>query len=254
MLNIAKRIIIGNVLLLLMPVAVWISGWHWQPGASGFWLKGLFALTETVTAPWGIVTSIILSGWFLWCLRFRLKPAAGLLMILTLVIVVGQGVKSLIKEQVQEPRPFVVWLENQNHLTSEEFYQLPRKERSAMVKEQLQNQTLVPKWLVKHWRFETGFAFPSGHTVFAATWALLGVGLLWPRRHYKTVGLLMVWAMGVMGSRLVLGMHWPQDLIVATFISGLLVALATMGVQRWIGPLTIPPQEQKEIEQREQRL
>jgi membrane-associated phospholipid phosphatase len=34
--------------------------------------------------------------------------------------------------------------------------------------------------------FETGFAFPSGHTMFAASWALLAIGLLWPRRHYKT--------------------------------------------------------------------
>ncbi len=89
-------------------------------------------------------------------------------------------------------------------------------------------QMLARTWLKKHWPFETGFAFPSGHTMFAASWALLGVGLLWPRRHYKTVALLLVWATGVMGSRLLLGMHWPRDLVVATLISWLLVTLATL--------------------------
>lgn len=67
---------------------------------------------------------------------------------------------------------------------------------------------------------ETGFAFPSGHTMFAASWALLGVGLLWPRRRTLTIAILLVWATGVMGSRMLLGMHWPRDLVVATLIRG----------------------------------
>ena len=74
---------------------------------------------------------------------------------------------------------------------------------------------------------ETGFAFPSGHTMFAASWALLGVGLLWPRRRTLTIAILLVWATGVMGSRMLLGMHWPRDLVVATLISWVLVTLAT---------------------------
>ncbi|MDA4825234.1 phosphatase PAP2 family protein, partial [Enterobacter kobei] len=48
---------------------------------------------------------------------------------------------------------------------------------------QLAEQQDIPTFLRKHWQKETGFAFPSGHTMFAASWALLGVGLLWPRRR-----------------------------------------------------------------------
>ena len=34
--------------------------------------------------------------------------------------------------------------------------------------------------------------------MFAASWALLAVGLLWPRRRTLTIAILLVWAMGVM--------------------------------------------------------
>lgn len=88
--------------------------------------------------------------------------------------------------------------------------------------------------------------------MFAASWALLGVGLLWPRRRTLTIVFLLIWATGVMGSRLLLGMHWPRDLVVATLISWLLVTLATSLAQRVCGPLTPPVQEEKEIAQREQ--
>ncbi|QQG30286.1 phosphatidylglycerophosphatase B [Pectobacterium carotovorum] len=246
MYEIAKRTTIGAALLLIMPMIIWMSGWQWQPEYDGLWLRVLFWITETVTSPWGILTSIVLSLWFLWCLRFRLKPALGLLVIMAITVLIGQGIKSVIKEWVQESRPYVVWLEKNHQVDDSYFYSLPRKERSELVKTQLQDQTQIPQWLRSHWQFETGFAFPSGHTMFAATWALLGVGLLWARRHYKTVVILMLWASGVMGSRLVLGMHWPQDLVVATLISWLLVVVASWLAQRWCGPLSLQYEEIKE--------
>ncbi|NXZ87532.1 phosphatidylglycerophosphatase B [Serratia fonticola] len=251
MLKIAKRTAGGAIVLMLLPLAVWLFGWRWQPGGNDGLLKALFWVTETVTAPWGILTSLVLSAWFLWCLRFRLKAAVGLFILLSVAIGIGQAIKSSIKQQVQAPRPFVVWLESTHQIDEKYFYSLDRKQRSSLVKEQLLDQALVPEWLSKHWQFETGFSFPSGHTMFAAMWALLGVGLLWPRRHYKTVAVLMIWAFGVMASRLMLGMHWPRDLAMAIAISWLLVTLASWLTQRWFGPLTIPPQEQQEISERE---
>lgn len=167
-------------------------------------------------------------------------------------IVIGQGVKSRVKDHVQEPRPFVVWLEKTHHIPVDEFYNLKRKDRGALVKEQLTEQQDIPKFLRKHWQKETGFAFPSGHTMFAASWALLAVGLLWPRRRTVTIGILLIWATGVMGSRLLLGMHWPRDTVVATLISWLLVTLATWLAERLCGPLTPPPEEKEEIAERDQ--
>ena len=140
MLSIAKRTTVGAGLLLIMPVAVWMSGWNWQPGENSVWLRAMYWITETVTQPWGIITHVILCGWFLWCLRFRLKPALMLFAILGCAILAGQGLKSWVKERVQEPRPFVVWLEKTHNIQSDEFYSLKRKERSHLVEEQLINQ------------------------------------------------------------------------------------------------------------------
>lgn len=252
MLSIAKRTAAGAGLLLIMPVAVWVSGWRWQPGQDSGWLKVMYWITETVTQPWGIITHVILCGWFLWCLRFRLKAAVMLFTILAGAILMGQGVKSWVKDQVQEPRPFVIWLEKTHHIPVDEFYTLKRKDRSDLVKAQLSTQQDIPLFLRQHWQKETGFAFPSGHTMFAASWALLAVGLLWPRRRTMTIALLLVWATGVMGSRMLLGMHWPRDLVVATLISWALVTLATWLAQRFCGPLTPPQEERQEIVEREQ--
>ena len=164
---IARRTAVGAALLLVMPVAVWLSGWRWQPGEQSWLLKAAFWVTETVTQPWGVITHLILFGWFLWCLRFRIKAAIMLFAILAAAILMGQGVKSWIKDKVQEPRPFVIWLEKTYHIPVDEFYTLKRAERGNLVKEQLAEEKNIPQFLRSHWQKETGFAFPSGHTMFA---------------------------------------------------------------------------------------
>ncbi len=253
MFAIARRTTLGALLLLLMPAIVWVSGWAWQPGGHPQWLKALYWVTETVTQPWGIITHVILCGWFLWCLRYRLKAALMLFALLGLAIVAGQAIKSVVKDQVQEPRPYVVWLEENHHVPVDDFYNLKRKARGKLVEAQLSSEQSIPGWLRNHWQHETGFAFPSGHTMFAASWALLAFGLLWPRRRIITIAVIGLWAVAVMGSRMVLGMHWPRDLVVATLISWLLVTLACWLAQRFCGPFTPPIEEQKEISERDEQ-
>jgi phosphatidylglycerophosphatase B len=81
MLSIARRTAAGAAILLIMPLAVWISGWMWQPGQNATWLKTLYWVTETVPAV-GNYHPCLLCGWFLWCLRFRLRAALMLFAIL----------------------------------------------------------------------------------------------------------------------------------------------------------------------------
>ena len=138
MLLIARRTALAAALLLVMPLTVWLSGWLWQPGLPVAMLKSLWWVTETVTQPWGIITHVVLCGWFLWCLRFRLRAALILFLILAAAILAGQGAKSWVKARVQEPRPFVIWLENTRQVPVTQFYALKRKERAKLVHAQRQ--------------------------------------------------------------------------------------------------------------------
>lgn len=250
MYEIAKRTGLGAVLLMIIPLLVWVSGWQWHPANEAGWWRVMFWVTQTVSFPWGILSSALLLGWFFWCLRFRLRPALGLACILGVTLLAGQGLKTVIKDRVQEPRPYVLWLENTFTLDRGAFYSLPGKGRSQLVKKELRGDGRVPPWLSKYWQHDTGYAFPSGHTIFAASWALLALGLLWPRRHVVSVAIIMIWAVAVMCSRLILGMHWPRDLVVGTVLSWLMIVLACWLVQRWVGPLTPKPDEARDIDTR----
>ncbi|MEA9389420.1 phosphatidylglycerophosphatase B [Acerihabitans sp. TG2] len=244
MFEIAKRTGFGAMVLIIIPFLVWVSGWLWHPQNEAAWWRLMFWITQTATAPWSMITSTLLMVWLLWCLRFRFKPALGLVCIVAAALLIGQSLKSFIKQQVQEPRPYVLWLEHTHNIDDRVFYSLPRNERSLLVKSELQDQQNIPPWLGHHWQHETGFAFPSGHTVFAASWALLALGLLWSRRHVVSLTLIVAWAAAVMCSRLVLGMHWPRDLIVGTALSWLIITLACWLVQRWITMPTPDPNPQ----------
>ncbi|SLM63580.1 Phosphatidylglycerophosphatase B [Dickeya aquatica] len=231
--DLTRRTLIGTMSLMMLPLWVWATGWHWQPTVAGWWLKPLFWMTETVSAPWGVLTSILLSGCTVWLLRIRGRQAIAVIVILLATLVAGQGMKSVMKHWTQEPRPFLVWLEQTNQITVTDFYALTDDDRAALLARQLQQTTSIPSWQQQHWQQQADYAFPSGHTVFAASWALLIVGLLGSRRCYGMVVLMMLWANSVIGSRLALGMHWPQDVVVATLISMVLALMAGWLLRRF---------------------
>jgi undecaprenyl-diphosphatase len=63
-----------------------------------------------------------------------------------------------------------------------------------------------------------GSSFPSGHTLSMAafaTAAALVAGRLWPPTRVPALLAALVWVLLVGFSRLVLGVHWPTDVVVA---------------------------------------
>ena len=73
-----------------------------------------------------------------------------------------------------------------------------------------------------------GSSFPSGHSLSTATFATalaLCSALAWPRSRYAALPLAVLW-IGLMGlSRLVLGVHWPTDVLAAICL-GVFIPLA----------------------------
>lgn len=203
-----------------------LSGWHWQPSESTESLKWLYWLTETAGLPYSWVTSAVLLVLALVICRPTSANMIKWVIVIICCILAGQGVKGSIKNTFKEPRPYVVWLEKNHDISSSDFYDLKRKQRVDVIKERVKGNEQVPSWQRKHWQAETGYSFPSGHVLFAAGWALLLIGLFWQRRQYALAIVVTLWAEGIVFSRLLLGMHWPSDVIVSIIISAMLAIVA----------------------------
>jgi undecaprenyl-diphosphatase len=66
-----------------------------------------------------------------------------------------------------------------------------------------------------------GSSFPSGHTLVVAAFAAaaaIGVARIWPRGRILAILIAAVWVFSVAMSRLVLGVHWPTDVLAAACI------------------------------------
>lgn len=91
-------------------------------------------------------------------------------------------------------------------------------------------KTLVNRSRPDLWSTEwySGSSFPSGHTLSAATFAtalVLCVAPIRPSSRYAVLLLAIIW-IGLVGmSRLVLGVHWPTDVLAAICV-GVFIALA----------------------------
>lgn len=233
--NFLKSLLI-LIILLITPLIFLTINWHWQPELLNNYSYYFYWLTETAGSPWSIITCVFFSLIFVLCLKKESKIwLIKLILILAVAIVAGQIIKSGIKNFMAEPRPYVLWMADKYQISDKYFYSLPRMERQALLQVYLQPSSAVPNWLYEHWRTETGYSFPSGHTLFAVTWAFLAFFLLNFKRSYFIIGLIIAWAILVQISRFILGMHYPIDVICSTFI-GWMIALFTysFGIERYL--------------------
>lgn len=79
----------------------------------------------------------------------------------------------------------------------------------------------------KLWETELywGSSFPSGHTLAVAAFATaitLVVNRIWPKAGILALSIAIFWTSVVALSRLVLGVHWPTDVLVAACVGALL--------------------------------
>ena len=218
--------------MLLVPCIALFINWHWQPNASQTSLYIIYILTESGSLPFALLTCAMFTGLLLLYLKLDLKKSALFVFSLFLCIGAGQAVKSAIKSMEQEPRPYVMWIDEQGYMPQEAFYSLPRNDRAAFIHAQDFSDHGVPDWLQQHWEKETGYSFPSGHTIFAVQWVLIFGLLLWRQKIILT--LIVLWGLVMEASRLLLGMHWPIDEIVSCFLAPVIVYLTSLGWSRWI--------------------
>ncbi len=95
----------------------------------------------------------------------------------------------------------------------------------------------------------TGYSFPSGHTLNVTCLALALGFILWRLSWHRAVKIawtlaLIVYVASVGASRVVLGVHYPTDVLggflLGTAWATLLMALV-LGAERWRSPPSTPP-------------
>ena len=80
-----------------------------------------------------------------------------------------------------------------------------------------------------------GSSFPSGHTLVVAAFATAGalcIGRIWPAARVASLVAAFAWTLLVALSRLVLGVHWPTDVLVAMCV-GASIPLTMIVALEW---------------------
>ncbi|MGJ7072529.1 phosphatase PAP2 family protein [Morganella morganii] len=230
--NLTKPFIAGVILLMLVPLVTLLTGWRWQPSGDDDLLRGLWHLTDTAAYPLAIIVSLIFCILFVRLFRGSRKQALRAAALILVVVAAGQGIKVAMKNTIKEPRPYVVWLAQQNIVSEEGFYDLSRKARVQLLENTVKNHYQVPGWLLKHWKSETGYAFPSGHALFASAWALILFVFFTAQGRRGLAGVILLWGILAEYSRLALGMHWPSDIIMSVIINAILAGIFFIWLNR----------------------
>ncbi|MWN05613.1 phosphatase PAP2 family protein [Gilliamella sp. Pas-s95] len=229
-----KKTIAILAIFLVVPLVIIAINWHWQPASLNDTSKYLFVVTETASFPWAIITSTIL--FLVFCLLSPSKTKKKIILLWLLLvsaILSGQTIKSFLKSQTAESRPYVLWMAKEFNISNQQFYSKSESERKELIEQLFKNSSTIPSWLSNHWQNETGFAFPSGHTLFAVTWAFLALTLLKFKQHYVIVSITIIWSILIEISRLFLGMHSPIDLITSILIAWIISLISYFYAQKW---------------------
>lgn len=229
-----KKTLVTLAIFLITPIVIIAINWQWQPQSLNSMSKYLFWLTQTAGIPWAILTCAFFPVLFAICLKIKSKVQfIKLVLILAMAILLGQLFKTVIKSYTADSRPFVIWIEKNHHIDDKYFYSLPRSEREAVIEQYVYQSPEIPNWLFQHWKNETGYTFPSGHTLFAATWAFLALLFLNFKRGQNVIGFIIAWAVFIEISRLALGMHHPIDLICGSILAWAIALFTYYVALKW---------------------
>lgn len=155
----------------------------------------------------------------------------GQFMILLLLAFV---LKSGLKAATEVPRPYTNLLVSSGVIENPEaFYKLNDNERVLLIQN---STTTFGEWRTENWLDGTNYAFPSGHTLFAAVFVAFWGGFLLQHKRYVLTSILVSWGVSVALSRIYLAMHSYSDLIAASaFVALFCLIMPTL--QRCLTPL-----------------
>lgn len=231
-------IMLGWLILLIIPGILFVSDASLFPWLSldSTAAETLFWITSTGTAPYGVATVLLVL--LLSYLRLDRSRFFSLFLAISLSMCTTLGLNHFLKPFFNEARPNAVWLDQHYLLNTDSFYTLSKAERKEkmmtavnLIEHANTEITLAP--LVKqHWQHEIGFSFPSGHTLFAITLTMVASYYLLIAGNIWVPGLLFFWSIAMGFSRMLLGMHWSQDVLASTLLGGIIGLLSLLVIHK----------------------
>ena len=224
----AKIAVIAWSILIIIPALLYAFSVQLFPRIEldTFIAQAWFAITSSGTVPYGIVTGLVLLIACYYALtRQQFMP---LLLTVSLSMAATLSLNHVLKPFFSEPRPYAVLMQQEGLLNLNDFYQASAAEKKTKMTTGLsllataRPELTLSDSIEQHWQHETGYAFPSGHTLFAVTLALsMGFYLLMAGQTLFPL-MLFSWAISMGFSRMLLGMHSPADVLASSCIGGLM--------------------------------
>ncbi len=219
----SHRLALAAILGLVAP-AFWVP-LPMPPGAAG---EVAWWVSATATLPGLLALGLVALA----LLRPQGRQLAWLVVPLVLLLADLAWINEhLLKPAVASPRPNLVWLTGSDGAAAL-YAQGDKQARSEALAQRLADRPLgLSPRVRKHWIAQTGYSFPSGHSLMAGL--LAGWFFYWAAccGAMRRLWWLVPWAAAVAWSRLVLGVHRPID-VLAGLALGLAVSWATAALIR----------------------
>jgi len=125
-----------TLLMLLIPIGFWATGYTWtlaQSSQTPELNRALILLTETGgSQPYAIGFAIVFTLILAYFVRKQYRPLT-VIAVCICAIVGTQAIKTGAKTLFQEPRPYVVQLAQQQHITPEGFYAMKKPQKRERI-------------------------------------------------------------------------------------------------------------------------
>ena len=96
--------------LFAIPLFAWGIHWSWNAKDQSALLWWFYLLTQTVSKPFGFITSALMLFVLIYTLNIRRGEWLKVAQVMLLPVIVGQVAVSASKKSNQETRPYEVWL------------------------------------------------------------------------------------------------------------------------------------------------
>jgi len=245
---IASLITFALLLIILIFIPLEFSGYKNTDTLAPVW----YIITESGGAAGSSLILILLTLYLFFHFRTTGKRMNYLIELIGLIVLVelsSLAVSQLYtKEVVREPRPSQMYFVEKGVIENKgrEFFDMPMKEkqdylrfRTEVRKSELED---VYPPILSSWTTDIGFSFPSGHSQSSFFLGIMIAYVIFRSVEYRRRFLTLIpllWALLVCLSRVIIGVHYPEDVAAGAAI-GIVLAFSLISLKITDRALKLP--------------